>query len=998
MRRLVLPLLMLAIAPGGAVAAAAADGWAGWYGPRFQTLGAATGLPHATATAIVQGEDGQMWIGTRGGLARYDGQRVRVFRQRSGDAASLPDNYVRALLPLAHGSMLVGTNVGGVVRYDPLHDGFVRLPGAEEGRIGTRILNFAPDGQGGALIASDHGVFRYDARTQRVVAVSRGRELAGGAFAVHRDPDGTIFAGADTGLFVLRPGAARFAAVAAPAIGDVWALTRDRAGRLWIGTGSNGIVLRMRDGRFVRPAALAGNAPAIGHRTVRAFASGPGGVMWVGTDGMGVLRVDPGARLPVEPLRNIPADPGSLGGDTVRDVTIDRTGRLWAATEVGASHADPATPAMFAIGNATADPRRALADTNVRGVMVDSADRIWIGMANGLIDRIDRRTGQVSHLRLAGQHAGQDIKAFVELPDGTVLVGGRGVIAIRPDGGVRTRLDLPELDDLPVISLAVSGRLLLIGTYRGLFVWDGPARRMRRFTHVDGDAAAIANNEVINIVAAGDGRAWIATPAGISRFDPATGRFVTFRNRPGDPASLPQNYTGSIVTRGSLLWVGTYGGIARGTAAGDGWRFRAITEAQGLANDNVAALLADRGGRIWAASASGISVVDPAGRQVRALSGRDGLTADAFNQRVAAATQGGDLLFGGTGGLTVLRPDRLFARRPAMLHPPVVTAVEQDGHGMPLDPDARHGGIAIDGGRHTVRIAFALTDYAAPQEVRYSYRLDGFDPDWVRVPEGTPASATYTGLPGGSYALRLRAEVPGIYRHVVTTRIDVSVGKSWYEHWWVRLLALLAMVLAIVGVVQLRTLVLRRRTRTLEQLVAARTQELRAANAALAELAQTDPLTGLANRRMLLERLETERGRAARGGSFALVLIDVDHFKRVNDTYGHPIGDRVLAGIAVRIAGAVRTADCVARYGGEELAIVLPDTGLDEAWASADRLRMLVRATPFVIDGIAIPVTISGGVVAASSDVAIAALLAAADRALYRAKAGGRDRIERADG
>ncbi len=996
---LLLFLLLVGLVPPAGADATTIDAWTEWRTPRFRTLGGGAGLPHATTTAIVQGSDGLMWIGTRGGLARYDGQRIKIFRQSSRDRSSLPDNYIRALLPLPHGGMLIGTNVGGAVRYDPLSGRFLAMEGADGVGDGTRILAFVPDGDGGALIASDHGVYHYDGRRHRVTAMAgAGNPLAGGAFAVHRDPDGTIFAGGDKGLFRWRPDLGGFRRVATPAIGDVWAISRDATGRLWIGTGSNGIFVQQSDGRFFQPPVLAADAPLIGHRTIRAFANGVSGTVWVGTDGMGILRVEPAAGFAARSIRNIPANAGSLAGDTVRDLTFDRSGRLWAATEAGASQADPSVDAMFSITNAMPDPRQSLAETNVRGLMVDRRDRIWVGMSNGMIDRVDRVAGTVRHLKLKGRHGGQDVKAFVERHDGTVLAGGRGVIAIDPETLADREIALPDIGNLPVIALAHIGDRLMIGTYKGLFVWNERTRAMRIYRHVDGDDTSLANNEVINIVASPDGRPWIATPGGVSRFDPATGRFATYRNYPTDPFSLPQNYTGSIVRSRGALWIGTYGGVARGTLVGDEWRFRAITEARGLDNDNIAALIADRAGRIWTTSASGISVIDPTGRRVRIVSRRDGLTADAFNQRVAAMTQGGDLLFGGTGGLLVLRPDRMLATRTASSPTLVPTEIEQDGRPLAIDPFPGRHPIRIDHVHHGVRIGFALTDYAAPEEVRYRYRLQGFDDRWVTVPDGTPASAIYTNLPGGEYVLYLQAHIPGVNPRLVTTTIDVIVARAWYELWFVRLAIGIALLLAIVAIVQMRTLVLRRRTSALEKIVDRRTEELRAANVTLEHLANTDPLTGLANRRTLMARLEAARETAMRSGTgYAVAMIDIDHFKRINDTHGHQVGDMVLRGVAARIAGSVRAVDCVARYGGEELAILFADTIADEAWATTERLRRSIACCPIDAEGILIGVTVSGGIAGGSADEAPAATLHCADLAMYRAKAAGRDRIERAD-
>jgi len=999
MRCLVLLILLMAgMLPGTASAASPDDAWAGWRTPYFQTLDSGDGLPHATTTAIVQSSDGLMWIGTRGGLARYDGQRLKIFRQANGQGNGLPDNYIRSLLPLAHGGVLVGTNVGGLVRYDATSNRFVSLAGAGGVGAGTRIMAIAADGQGGAFVASDRGVFRFDARRDRIEPVAGdGSVLADGAFAVFRDADGTLYAGGDNGLFVRHRGARHFVAVATPAIGDVWSIARDRAGRLWVGTGSHGIFVQLRDGRFVQPAALSGSAPQVAHRTIRAFAIGRNGIIWAGTDGVGVLRIATQGAFAVRSLRNIQANPGSLAGDTVRDLKIDRTGRLWAATEVGASHTDPWLEGIFTIGNAMPDPHHSLADRNVRGLMVDRRDRIWVGMSNGLIDRIDHADGVVRHLRLSGTHAGQDIKAFVEDADGTILAGGRGIVRIDPDTLVERPLSLPALGDLPVISMLRLDRRLLIGTYKGLFVWDERTRRMQRYRHVPGNDSSLANNEVINIVAAPGGSVWLATPRGINRFDPATGRFVTYRNDPADPDSLPQNYTGSILPLGDTLWVGTYGGVARGQRSGQGWRFHAINEARGLANDNVAAVQVDHAGRIWATGATGVSVIDPRQERVLTVSRRDGLASDSFSQRVTAITRAGDLLFGGTGGLLVLRPDRMLAVHPVSV--PALAPSEIEENGRVVAYDSRTGDQAIRSDGRGIRIAFALSDYAAPAEIRYRYRLRGFDQDWVEIPPASPATAIYTNLPGGTYVLELQAQIPGVHPRVVTTRLDLIVARAWHEWWAVRLALLALAVLAIIGIVQLRTVVLRRRTRTLETIVGQRTQELRAANARLELLASTDPLTGLANRRTMIAMLDTAREAAWRsGGTYVVAMLDIDLFKRINDAHGHLVGDLVIEAVAGRIAGAVRAIDSVARYGGEEIAILFADVSAQEALATTERVRAAVAASPVVANGVEVWVTVSGGIAMATGETSPAELLHRADLALYRAKRGGRNRVVLNDG
>ena len=159
----------------------------------------------------------------------------------------------------------------------------------------------------------------------------------------------------------------------------------------------------------------------------------------------------------------------------------------------------------------------------------------------------------------------------------------------------------------------------------------------------------------------------------------------------------------------------------------------------------------------------------------------------------------------------------------------------------------------------------------------------------------------------------------------------------------------------------------------------------------LVALATTDPLTGLANHRAFRERLLAECARVERsGGPLALVMIDLDRFKRINDTHGHQAGDEVLRGVARRLASCARRGDVPARVGGEELAWLLPDTGLDAAVEAAERLRLAIRGVPFRAVG---QVTASLGVAVLGPE-GPDDLVRRADLALYRAKEGGRDACE----
>jgi two-component system, cell cycle response regulator len=158
--------------------------------------------------------------------------------------------------------------------------------------------------------------------------------------------------------------------------------------------------------------------------------------------------------------------------------------------------------------------------------------------------------------------------------------------------------------------------------------------------------------------------------------------------------------------------------------------------------------------------------------------------------------------------------------------------------------------------------------------------------------------------------------------------------------------------------------------------------------------ATIDPLTGVLNRRALLNAMEAEIARARRSGHpLTLSLLDLDHFKRVNDTYGHAAGDLVLRECVERVEAGLRHYDTVGRFGGEEFVVLAPNLSQDAAATVFDRIRRSIRETPFMFDGFALSISVTQGVVTWDGEVDTDEWLRAADAALYAAKHAGRDRV-----
>jgi diguanylate cyclase (GGDEF)-like protein len=441
--------------------------------------------------------------------------------------------------------------------------------------------------------------------------------------------------------------------------------------------------------------------------------------------------------------------------------------------------------------------------------------------------------------------------------------------------------------------------------------------------------------------------------------------------------------------------VGTLGGgisVLESRDAGGRPHFRRLGLRQGLASENVDKLLEDARGQIWASTDDGLAVIDPSSFAIRSLRRAEGVPIANHWAGAGAATAAGELLFGGVGGLIVVRPERLTLWS---YHPPIVVTDFRIGGkrvaASNFNNDAAAGApLTVAADTNSIAVEFAALDYSAPERNRYAYKLDGFDADWVET-EPSRRLAAYTNLLPGDYSLRLRgSNRDGVWTDAVLT-LPIRVLPAWYQTIAFRILAGFVLIVLIGAVVQGRTLYLRRAQRELERQVVERTAELRASQRQLEQIAYCDTLTALPNRRMFMEEFrELLVLTRLQGGRFAVLLIDLDRLKHINDTLGHDVGDALLIEAAIRLQAAVRKSDCVARLGGDEYAVLLTQNP-----AAADIEAVCRR----IVESFAMEVLVNGVGVKTSPSIGVAVypdhgtthdrLYKSADLALYEAKRMG---------
>ena len=957
----------------------------------FRVLAADAELPESSMPlSIVQDRAGFIWIATEAGVGRWDGRSFKTF-SADGQPGSLPERSVKVVATDRGGRLWVGLSSEGLLRFDPETDTFRRPSNAT--RLDHERVFAIAGGRNGALwVASDGGVARLDGRTLKV-DYGIGQRLglpAGAASSIVEDGRGRLHVILEGRLYRQDTVGARFrpidlgrseAGMAAPVATTLFV---DHADCLWVSTISSGVILVDPSGKPLRRVQLRAGDRGSPQPMAATAVEVRRGVLWIDTH-EGIYEIDT-RTLAVRRMHHEADRTNSLPDDSVNALMIDRSGLVWIAAASTLSIADPRPSAAIGIQAALGQgagghPYRAWAV----GVAPDG--RLWLGAQDDPVRILDLR-GHPDTRDSAGERLRpRGVTSFAFLPNAQVYAASdSGLFRMNLDGCV-----LKKVSDASARQLVLAGPKLYVGGTAGLSSLDTrtPGARLTKVL----DGPRLTSPRVTALLAAPEGVLWIGTSRGLNRFEPASGRVTQFVPDARDPSALGANYVAGLhIDSAGRLWVATSGGgvdiLERDVSGKPG--FHHLRRKDGLPNETVDALLPGPDGSVWASTDDGVVHIDPRSFTIQTLREAEGLQSLAHWQAGRAITKDGDLIFAGTSGLTVIDP--VAARAPRMVFPLVVTELKVGSRTIPFSAVGHTARIEVPPSAGSFAVEFSTLDFAAADRIAYSYRLKGLETGWTPA-DPAHRTARYTSLPPGDYVLQVRTSVRDGSSNGGALDIPVHVVAAWNQTVAFKGALGLLVLLACWGVMHLRVHFARRRERLLETVVEERTAALAQSQGELQKLAYFDALTGLANRRMFTEnvqRLLTPTARQA--PAFALILVDLDKFKVINDTLGHDAGDALLIEAAGRLVSSVRENDSVARLGGDEFAILLA------GHIDANSLEVLCGR---VIGAVAAPILFAGRAVETSASLGVALfpdngqtqdeLYKAADLALYAAKRGGRN-------
>jgi ligand-binding sensor domain-containing protein/signal transduction histidine kinase/CheY-like chemotaxis protein/HPt (histidine-containing phosphotransfer) domain-containing protein len=774
------------------------------------------GLPQTSVQAIARTPDGYLWVGTQEGLARFDGVRFTVFA--SGKDADIPNKYISTLFVDAGGRLWVGTRSGLAV----LEDGHFRSFAKFASLVHGYVRAIAQDRAGHVWVGTETGLTEINGESARSYDASDGL-IDNRVQALSEDREGVLWIGTAGGL--QRFDGKRCVTVSldsASAAPSITALHEDGKGTLWIGTGTGALYRRSAESfaQVAKPGQLGSLVGAIIHDA--------DGNLWIGTRDGGLVRRYNGK---FDALSD-----NLFATSDFRSLLEDNEGSLWVGSYgVGLLRL---REGKFA----TAGESEGLEGKVAWSITPRKSGGVWVGSDGGLSSYVD---GRFQHI--AGPHGHENVRVRAVLEDrhnalwagtegaGVYRIDQRGISVFNHDSGLSG-------DNVMAIDEDRSNRIW-IGTNQGLdVIEDGRVSSMQSLL------GSSSRSAVHLIYEDRTGKLWVATETqGLFVIDGATTRHMAMAD------GLPSDWVIAIHEddRGEI-WLGTTDGLAL-------WRDGKIVSLANLGGplgETIIGILEDDAHQLWLTTNKGLVSVARSALDAAAAGGTrlrdfhnyelaDGLRTAEFaggNTSPGCRSPDGLLWFPSIRGIVRVNPRQFKTNT---LPPPVhIEEVIVDGVPLTLANAAR-----IAPGARQWEFHYTGLSLLVPHSLRFKYRLEGFDGNWIDA--GARRTAYYTQLPPGTYTFHvIGSNNDGVWNQSGAA-FRFTLKPHFYQTIWFALLCIIALIAAVATWYRLRVGRLRRLAQTLREQVALRTQDLESANAALLQAKERAELAGQAKSQFL---------------------------------------------------------------------------------------------------------------------------------------------------
>ncbi|MEM1401906.1 MAG: diguanylate cyclase [Pseudomonadota bacterium] len=800
----------------------------------FETFGEQEGLRADIVMDIQQDSAGFIWLGTQGGLVRYDGYEFKSYTVDEEDQSSISGNYIRTMA-IAGDELWAGTNADGISIYDPMSDSFLRLqndPENEQSLADNDVWSLVSNGAV-VIAATRTGLTLFRLEDRQAVRV---KEIRGCEFLLEKGRLASVYLRKDR-LFI-----GSFFGLCSVDIDEqsifssawvgkeyadftdqrVFDLNLVRDSDLWVTTRNRGIAVVNTETDATRWIPVDRNDPAALSAAWVDDTALIEGDIWAAMVGGGVAIIDAQTLVVKERIVHQPANANGLSLNDVSAVFKDDTGIVWLGTwGAGLNRYNPANSA-FKILRQNPYDANSLGDSHIQSVKEMQNGDVWLGTATSGVQVVRPGDGLIRRYPAADGQAGAIQNPFIhsieQLPSGEIWVGTNqtGVYRYNEQTDDFTRFTTEQglTDDLVRTMFATDDGTLWLGTDAGLTRVE-PESGYLEGVAIEGSGEIL--DKLVGTITSYEDDLWVGTSDGLYVIPGGTGALKPVST--DSLAPLADNYISDLfVDSRGWLWVSTSQGVdVLERWDGEVASFRSVNEALGLPPGNLGGAIEEDGrGRMWIQSL----LVDPSDWSFTRINRSDGW--DVGNTWIGsnARLRDGTIAFGGTRGLMMVRPEEFQqVDSPARV---VVTRGVIDSKPLAL---AQMSPMVLPADVKSFSVEFAALNYASSQQMRYRYKLEGYDDDWITT---SPKNrrATYSKLSPGEYTLRMGSS-PGDGLGFSSVSIPVTQLPHWYETGVFQAVAAMLAMASLYLLYRLRVQSLYRQKLALDALVEQRTLNIR---------------------------------------------------------------------------------------------------------------------------------------------------------------------------
>ncbi|WP_416305260.1 EAL domain-containing protein [Neptunicella sp. SCSIO 80796] len=998
-------------------------------------------LDDAGYSAVVD-KQGFLWIGTDNGLRRYDGYKLKHFTHNPDVPDSLGSSLAEKLLidhsdvlwvagkrlsqyhpetesftvydvtgfrtihtlyQDADGLIWLGGDGFGIKAFDPATGKVIRQLFEQQGEARDRsvIQQISPDLDSDYLwIASGAGLYKVNRLTLDFEKFPLPGDMEAGVNSIRdllMDQQGTLWIATHEGILAMDPVSRQVRRYRAGDVtlgqlssDSIWTIFQDSAGQIWFGTDKTGIHrYNPAADNFIYYPASNTDKRALPAASVFDIYEDRQGSLWLSFNNFGVRRISPQMEK-FSIMQHKDGAQNSLALNNVLDLHEDEQGNIYIATD--GQGLDKYNPVSGQYTHFTHDENDAnsLSSDSVLAIADDHNGHLWIGTWNGGINIFDKQTGTFSH-----------IQRDASLPENKSL----------------------ENNNIFRIEPMSDGRMLLSVWASGMQIYDPQSETFESYFPSSIGSESGAKNSMINdFLADGKGNYWVAGNGGLQLFNPVSKTFKSFSN-----SGLFDIIYDIYPEPSGALWIASSQGFFHFEP--DSGKLRSYSVEQGMSDNFAVSIEKDKNGNIWLGTRSGLNKFDPVSETFEIFDNGDGLAGMQFNRYSHLHTRSGEMYFGGTAGISRFNPNHL--PRNSYIPDIVFTGLELFQQQVVPGKDAllkqplnEVRKVVLDYDQRDITFEFAALNFISPNNNKYRYKLEKLENSWTEV-DSNRRRVRYTNLDPGNYTFMVVASNNDNVWNDTPATVALTVLRPWWMTWWARIVFILLGLLLLAIFLRWLSRSSERKRLLLSKMVEEKTGELEKANATVLELnaelenrvekrtaelnvevnerrvaeaklfhmAFHDALTGLPNRSWLIQHLEEliEKNRGCQEPTFALMFLDGDKFKQINDSLGHSVGDQVLVEAAQRLEYLLPRQYHAVRLGGDEFTVVVEGRVTDRNVRMLGKSIVNAFETPLEVKGIKVPFRLSVGMVIGGKQYTKPEqILRDADIAMYKAKEMGR--------